>query len=193
MELIAILPLMASEDIINNDEILSRHISSVEDIFGSPPQTAITLAGGAENDTVFKIPEDTPQPPTTPTEPMDLAIPDGDGFLETERLLYERALLVYDQILNTGNEKLRLQAAKDIVSIYTGRRDTAIKAASTGNKETTNNHLHITVDSVKSALSSALHGMQGGVETTQLQGGDDANDNDNDKARPFTPFNGGKA
>lgn len=179
------------------DDILSKHVVSVDDIFGSAtpaplstPAERLSIPGAAPDDEVFEVPATETSLEPIPGD-VSLTIPDDDGFLEEERRLYERALSVYDQVLETGSEKTRLQAAKDIVSIYTGRRDAAYKAANTaGGKETTNNHLHITVDSVKTALSAALHGMHGGTGTTQSEGAK-GDTNDEDGAGGFEAFTGG--
>lgn len=107
--------------------------------------------------------DDLPPPPALPSNsPTDLVLPDDDGFLETERRLYETALSVYENALSSGNDKLRMQAAKDVVSIYTGRRDATLKGKqATGGGGNSHNHLHITVDSVRAALAAARNVGQG--------------------------------
>lgn len=121
-------------------------------------------------DTKAGLSENPPPSPPSKTDDLpklrDITIPDTDGYLAKEQRLYEMALETYETALLSESEKVRLQAAKDIVSIYTQRRDTATKTAAKTqeNRSTTNNHLHITVDSVRNALSAALHGIEGGLK-----------------------------
>lgn len=158
---------MSSEDDTTEIDVLSKHVSSYDDIFGTTEDTVDVPPA----DEYFNVPDTTPNPsaamPTVKAGAQtvnDITIPDMDEFLDTERRLYERALSVYEHVLDTGNDKARLAAAKDLVSIYTTRRNEAIKAANRTETPTTNNHLHISVDSVKNALKAALSGMEGGVQ-----------------------------
>lgn len=164
---------MSTEEELDVEAILAKY----DDISTPPGTSERPPAPGPRNDdpsqhpalgtdeTPFRMP-DPPAGPTPSAAPpaglSQLALPDGDGFLARETHLYERALMAYEEVLENGSTKEKMQAAKDVVSIYTGRRSDAIKAAQ-GPNSTTNNHLHITVDTVKNALASALHGSVAGL------------------------------
>lgn len=108
-------------------------------------------------------PAEAPIEPAPSSSSKSLSLPDTDGFLHRETTLYSRALEIYEMALESSSEKTRLAAAKDIVNIYTRRRE----GPATTDKTTNNTQINITVDAVRDALDAAVYGLQGGLDEAQ--------------------------
>lgn len=158
------------------EDILSRHGLSADDIYANagPQDDAPPRPINLDRDESSATPADnTPldvseRPAIAPVEEPPspesghLTLPDFDRYIETESYLYERALDVYREALDSPSEKIRMSAAKDVVDIYTKRRTAAQRGPAGG--DTNNTQINITVDSVRRALDAAMYGLEGGLQ-----------------------------
>lgn len=158
----------------SNDENL-EHTSRYVPPTDIPPDGDLDdILGNAATAPEFDV-EDEPFEMAPAPDPSQYDVPTGTGqlhvpsvdyteFVETERDLYELALEAYREALSAPDNKTRLKAAKDVVQIYTSRRETAERREFGDTGQTNNTQINISVDSVRNALKSALYGMEGGIE-----------------------------
>ncbi len=88
-------------------------------------------------------------------------------FSSKERELYNSALFVYEDALQSGNDKIRLSAAKDILALHAKKEELENKKELDRerlDRGNTYNQINISVESVQRALQDALYGFQGGFK-----------------------------
>lgn len=154
------MPMEDLDDIEIPEELLMEIVSNadVEEAISSSPEI---------NDMM----EEEIKPPTvrSPVQKYTLpaeSIPAADTFTKQEHLLYQNALDVYEDALSSGDEKMRLSAAKDIINLHGKNKELQAKKDVNEGKGNTYTQINISVEAVQKALKDALYGMQGGYKVT---------------------------